>query len=116
VRRTVAGPALPVAGDDQPAGQRERIRRLFAVLEDVARYAAGYARSEMLADTWARIGDLLQQPGGPASITTAVRTAAERVGDHEAGSASWWRAVWATAKAWEDSCQVAGDRAAQVAR
>jgi hypothetical protein len=72
------------------------------VLEDAASYAAGYTRSQILADTWAWIGELLRQPGGFAAASAPVRTAVDQVDQYEAGSSGWWLAVWAAARACDE--------------
>lgn len=72
------------------AAQR-RIRRLFLVLEDVALYTAGYAGTALLAQSWARISELLHADGSAA--TGAVRIALDRVTEHDVGSSDWWVAI-----------------------
>jgi aminopeptidase-like protein len=73
------------------ADQR-RLRRLFAVLEDVADYTAGYGSTKMLAQAWDMIGELVLQIED-AGILTAVAI----VGEHEVGSSGWWLAISAVA-------------------
>lgn len=68
--------------------EQRRIRRLFAVLDDVAHYTAGNAGTRMLVHAWDRITDLLL-----ASEDLSLRAAVRAVAEHEAGSSGWWHSV-----------------------
>jgi hypothetical protein len=86
---------LPVqagATAEPGAAQHRRIRRLFVVLDDVARYAAGNASTAMLAHTWDRISDLLV-----STDDLLLRASVRRVSEHEPGSQLWWAAIRAVA-------------------
>lgn len=102
-----------------------RVRRLFAVLEDAARYGEQYRARAMLSQAWARLAGLLELHAdaeeeicylalvGQGAQATAelqdaiadhgdIREAMREAGLHEAGDKAWWRAVTATARASSD--------------
>jgi hypothetical protein len=97
------------AAGPQPAaqllGEHRRVRRLFAMLDDVGAYAAGYAAgTRLLAQSWTRISEFLQQAGGPGDCgqPCLIQNLDEHVSVHEPGSPGWWRAVRAAAQACEE--------------
>jgi hypothetical protein len=66
---------------------QQRVRRLFSVLDDLARYASDYTSASALAHAWDRIAELLIQ--ADEAVTAAVR----EVSGHRVGSPGWWRAI-----------------------
>jgi hypothetical protein len=79
------------------SAEEERLRRLFGVLEDVARYNTGNANGRMLAAVWDRIAELVQVSGDLGACKAAALVAG-----HEPGSSSWWLAIRAVATVFED--------------
>lgn len=77
-----------------PAGAADlrRIRRLFAVLDDVAHYTADNAGSRMLAHAWDRLSDLLLQSDDPR-----LRAAVHAVSEQTPGTSGWWASTRAVA-------------------
>jgi len=100
---------------------------LFGVLDDVARYTAGYSGTEMLGQVWVRISDLLLAnapaiaPGCCLAMAGAgsadrrgarsradpccLRTAVDIVGQQEVGTTAWWLAVHSAARAYDEHCR-----------
>jgi hypothetical protein len=75
------------------------------MLDDVAAYADAYAAgTRLLAQSWARIAEFMQQAGlsrdcGPPC---AIRGVGDRVSEHEPGSPGWWQAVRAAGRACDE--------------
>jgi len=82
--RLTAGPAVIDAG----TAEHRRARRLLAVLDDVAQYTAGNTSTDMLAQAWDRILDLLGD-----SPDLHLRAALRAVGEQVVGSPGWWRSI-----------------------
>lgn len=97
-------PASEFRSGQRFSAEQERLRRLFGVLEDVARYNTGNANGRMLATAWDRIAELVQVSGDPGA-----RKAAALVAGHEPGSSSWWLAIRAVATVLEDGQQRESD-------
>jgi hypothetical protein len=72
---------------DQVRPDQQRVRRLFGVLDDLARYASDYTSAPVLSHAWDRISELLLEADPP------VVAAAREVSRHRAGSPGWWRAI-----------------------
>lgn len=72
---------------DELTGNEQRVRRLFGVLDDLARYASDNASASMLAHAWDPISELLLRADGP------LVAAAREVARHRAGSQGWWGAI-----------------------
>jgi hypothetical protein len=66
---------------------QQRARRLFGMLDDLARYASDNTSASVLAHAWDRISELLLQADD--AVTAAVR----EVPAHRPGSPGWWRAI-----------------------
>lgn len=106
------------------SAEQNRIRRLFAALDDISGYSGNCGSTGVLAQTWARIADLVlgyaaaaeascrraaghrpvadtadQLTAGLHEIHKAVR----QVGAHDIGAAGWWLAVRDVAQACEQS-------------
>ncbi|MGH3254249.1 MAG: hemerythrin domain-containing protein [Streptosporangiaceae bacterium] len=102
-----------------------RLRRLFAVLEDAARYGEQPGARAMLSEAWARLAGLLELHAGAeeeicylalfgqgaqaaAELQDAladhggIREAVHEAGLHEVGDRAWWRAVTAAVRASSD--------------
>jgi hypothetical protein len=102
-----------------------RVRRLFAVLEDAARYGDQPGARGMLSEAWARLAGLLelhadaeeeicylalfgQEAQASAGLQDAIaghgdiREAVREAGLHEVGGKAWWRAVTAAVRASSD--------------
>ena len=84
----------PAHGNIDATVSRQRVRRLFAVLDDVGHYAAGYASTRMLATAWDRISELLLQ-----ADDLAMQAAVADVDRQAVGSAAWWLAIRRVARA-----------------
>ncbi len=87
----------PAHGDLDGITSRQRVRRLFAVLDDVGYYAAGFASTRMLATAWDRISELLLQ-----ADDLAMRAAVADVDRQDVGSAAWWLAIRRVSRAFDD--------------
>jgi hypothetical protein len=72
---------------DELTVDEQRVRRLFRVLDDLARYASDNASASVLAHAWDPISELLLHADG--SLVAAVR----EVPRHRVGSRGWWGAI-----------------------
>jgi hypothetical protein len=72
---------------DELTVNERRVRRLFSVLDDLARYASDNASASVLAHAWDPISELLLQADG--ALVAAVR----EVPGHRVGSPGWWGAI-----------------------
>ena len=102
-----------------------RVRRLFAVLEDAARYEEQSGARGMLSEAWARLAGLLERHADveeeicypalfqPGAHTTAelqdaiadngdIREAVREAQLHDADDKAWWRAVTAAVRVSSD--------------
>lgn len=87
----------------QLSAERRRIRRLLAILDDVATYTAAYADTRLLGQAWARVSELMLQADQLAGRCAehgrcAVVRAIDRAASQEVGSPAWWREVRAAGR------------------